>query len=80
VFLEAMRGGMTTGCDGECMAATGIFAFGSEVGIVEVVVLLFKSGGGLSAACAGRGEGGLCALREPIFSGLVRGDGGEGWR
>jgi hypothetical protein len=66
---------MTTGCECECMAGAGCTTFGSDLGIDGAVI-----GTGCSSGFKVRGEGVFLAVRVPIFSGLRRGGGEDGWR
>jgi len=64
---------MTTGFEWECMVAAGCTTLGSGSAIGCVILL----GTGFSVDLTGRGEGGFLAARVPIFSDLLRGDGGD---
>lgn len=72
---EGMRGGMTTGCECECMVAAVCTPLGSG-GKMESVVF----GEGFSAGLVVRGEGEFFAARVPIFSDRERDEGGDCWR
>jgi hypothetical protein len=63
---------MTTGSEWACMMAAGRTALGSEVEIDGMLL-----GVGFSAGFTVRGESGFLAVRVPIFSDLLRGDGGD---
>lgn len=66
---EGMRGGMTTGCDCECIIAADCTTLGSDCVLLKV---------GFSVLGTGRGACGfLATVRAPIFSDLLRGDGGR---
>jgi hypothetical protein len=57
------------------MAGAGCTTLGCGLGMDGVVV-----GTGCSTGFNVRGEGEFLAVRVPIFSGLVRGEGGDCWR
>ena len=63
---------MTTGFECACMVAAGCTTLGAEVKVDSVVL-----GKGFSVGLAVRGEGVFLAARVPIFSDLVRDEGGD---
>jgi hypothetical protein len=77
VVREGMRVGITTGLECECMVAAGraCVVVDCETDTEGVLV-----GIGFTAGLAVRREGECLAVRVPIFSEVLRGDGGEGCR
>jgi hypothetical protein len=78
VVREGMRVGIMTGLVCECMVAArrSSLAVGAETDAEGVLV----GGNGFTAGLAVRREGECRAVLVPIFSDVLRGDGGEGCR
>jgi hypothetical protein len=68
-----MRDGITTGSEWACMAAAGLIVLGAAAGSDGTLIL----GIGFSAGFTVGGGSGFLAVRVPIFSVLLRCNGGD---